>query len=224
MFLLMIIRCTQDMRLSSTHLLHRPSRHPIGTRAAATCCTPLSVASKLNCAAAFLVSWTSILIPRSLICRLVSGLRGKIVRPVPKIRRSGFGHARSSTPQACLSTSHCPLLFCSFPPMLITPLSSSPAAPEPIVPSFLPALTHGRHLNASPPKSSTPDPVTFRPLLSAKPSFMHESMAVVGAGVLPSTFNAPKSVCVSSLLVGPRSFVFGAGGRRRGEVKCKQRA
>lgn len=34
-------------------------------------------------------------------------------------------------------------------------------------------------------------------------------MAVVGAGVLPSTFMAAKSVCVSSLLAGPRSFVFG---------------
>ena len=33
-----------------------PSFHPIGTNAAATCCNPLSVANKLNCAAAFLVS------------------------------------------------------------------------------------------------------------------------------------------------------------------------
>jgi hypothetical protein len=38
------------------HSPQAPSFHPIGTNAAATCCNPLSVANKLNCAAAFLVS------------------------------------------------------------------------------------------------------------------------------------------------------------------------
>lgn len=35
-------------------------------------------------------------------------------------------------------------------------------------------------------------------------------MPVVGAGVFPRMFMAAKSVCVSSLLGGPRSLLFGA--------------
>ena len=36
-------------------------------------------------------------------------------------------------------------------------------------------------------------------------------MLVVGGGVLPSTLSTPKSVCVSSFEVGPRSEVAGMG-------------
>jgi hypothetical protein len=42
----------------------------------------------LYCDAAFLVSNTSILIPRLLIARLVAGLNGRISGPSPKISRS----------------------------------------------------------------------------------------------------------------------------------------
>lgn len=42
-------------------------------------------------------------------------------------------------------------------------------------------------------------------LFSAKPVSVQASMAVVGGGVFPSTFKAPKSVCVVSLEAGPRS-------------------
>ena len=203
---------------------HLPSLHPIGTSAAATCCTPLSVASILYCAAAFLVSCTSILIPNSLILRLVAGLNGKMLFPVPKNSRSGFGQARSSTPQTWSGTSNCPFAFCSFPPGLRTPLSSSPCPPDPIVPSFLPACIQGRHLKASPDSSITPAPVTLSPLFSAKPSSMHASTAVVGAGVLEKMSIELKSVCVSSLLAGPRSGLSAGldGTRRDGEV-CKHR-
>lgn len=68
-----------------------PSFHPTGIRAAATSSTPLSVANKLNCAAAFLVSSTSTLIPRPLICFLVSGLSGAMRGPTPSINRSTKG-------------------------------------------------------------------------------------------------------------------------------------
>ena len=66
------------------------SLHPIGTIAAATSCTPLSVARRLNCAAAFLVSCTSTLMPRELIYRLVCGEMGSIFGPRPRIKRSKF--------------------------------------------------------------------------------------------------------------------------------------
>ena len=55
----------------SKRLFHFPSCQPIGIMAAATCCTPRSVARRLNCAAALRVSDTSSLMPRSLICFLV---------------------------------------------------------------------------------------------------------------------------------------------------------
>lgn len=67
---------------------YRPSFHPIGTSAAATCVTPRSVASRLNCAEAFLVSETSSRMPSSLMCFRVFGDMGTIVGPVPTIRRS----------------------------------------------------------------------------------------------------------------------------------------
>lgn len=65
-----------------------PSFHPNGTKAAATLPTPLSVASKLNCAAAFLVSCISTWIPSKLIALLVAGLSGIIFGPTPRIKRS----------------------------------------------------------------------------------------------------------------------------------------
>lgn len=60
----------------------------MGIRAAATFETPRSVANKLNCAAAFLVSRISIRIPSSDISRLVSGANGIIDGPTPMMRRS----------------------------------------------------------------------------------------------------------------------------------------
>jgi hypothetical protein len=60
----------------------------MGIKAAATFETPRSVANKLNCAAAFLVSRISIRIPSSDISRLVSGANGIIDGPTPMIRRS----------------------------------------------------------------------------------------------------------------------------------------
>ncbi len=65
-----------------------PSRNPMGIKAAATLPTPLSVANRLNWAAAFRVSWISTLIPRLLIYCLVFGLIGRISFPSPRISRS----------------------------------------------------------------------------------------------------------------------------------------
>lgn len=60
----------------------------MGINAAATLPTPLSVANRLNCAAAFLVSCTSTLIPNPLIYRLVSGAIRRIDAPSPRINKS----------------------------------------------------------------------------------------------------------------------------------------
>lgn len=67
----------------------------MGIRAAATFETPRSVANKLNCAAAFLVSRISIRIPSSDINRLVSGANGIIDGPTPMMRRSVTQLAKS---------------------------------------------------------------------------------------------------------------------------------
>lgn len=135
--------------------------HPIGIIAAAISETPRSVASRLNCAAAFLVSTTSTLTPSELICFLVSGESGMIEPPIPRINRSGGscqytqkqgkdansrqnkpgrGHTRSKMPQACSPTSNCPLAL--------------------TIPLLFPVLLviHGLHVNASPPTSITPSP------------------------------------------------------------------
>jgi len=90
---------------------HLPSLHPTGTNAAATLPTPLSVASKLNIAAAFPVSPTSTLTPIPPSTALVSGATGTIAPPTPKINRSGFGHTILRTPHAASPVSHWPLLF-----------------------------------------------------------------------------------------------------------------
>lgn len=66
------------------------SFQPRGIRAAATFPTPRSVASRLNWAAAFLVSCTSIRIPSELICFRVCGEIGCIEVPNPSINRSVF--------------------------------------------------------------------------------------------------------------------------------------
>jgi hypothetical protein len=184
-----------------------PSFHPTGISAAATCCIPLSVASKLYWLAAFLVSSTSILIPKSLMNLLVAGLMGIMLGPVPMISKSGFGQTNSNRPHGLASTagSHCPFTFRSLPV-----IASSPLLPPAIAPSFLPGCSHGRHLYTSPPSKSTPLPDTLVLLLNAKPSFVVASMPVAGGGVFPSTFIAAKSVCVSSFEGGPRSVVFGA--------------
>jgi hypothetical protein len=68
----------------------RTSRQPIGISAAATCCTPRSVASRLNCAAAFLVSWISSRMPRLLRYFLIAGAMGVTRGPVPMISKSAI--------------------------------------------------------------------------------------------------------------------------------------
>lgn len=65
-----------------------PSTHPSGISTAATSVTPRSVASRLNCDAAFLVSRTSTRIPSDEMCFFNSGLRGTLFSPVPMISRS----------------------------------------------------------------------------------------------------------------------------------------
>ena len=67
---------------------HFGSLHPIGIKAAAILLTPLSVARRLNCAAAFRVSCISTLIPNELIYFLVSGEMGYIDGPSPKMSMS----------------------------------------------------------------------------------------------------------------------------------------
>lgn len=208
--------------------------------AAATCPTPLSVASRLNCAAAFLVSWTSNRIPWSLRYLRTAGARGTVLGPVPMMSRSvarcqttyvtqslqaitnvpGFGYNNSNTPQACSGTSHCPFAFSNLPV-----IASSPVPPSAKVPSFLPSRSHGFHRYASPPIKRMPHPLMRIWLLSAKPSPVQASMDVAGATVFRRTSRALKSVCVSSSLFGPRSRVLGGlDWRRAGRVVCRQRA
>lgn len=182
---------------ATTCLRHLGSLHPIGTKAHATLPTPLSVASRLNCAAAFLVSCTSTLIPIPLMHLLVSGAIGYMPGPNPNINRSGFGHTNPSTPHAPSPVSHCPRSFSSRP---------------------RPPASQGRHANASPDTSSRPaPPVILTPLSRWNPSVRQASMEAVGAGALENTSMVLKSVWVGSVEVGPRSVVGGdeeVGGRR----------
>lgn len=174
---------------STSRSYHLGSLHPIGIRAHATLPTPLSVANKLNCAAAFLVSCTSTLIPISLTHLLVSGATGHMPGPSPSINRSGFGHTSPSNPHAPSPVSHWPL-----------PFSSRPRPPA----------SHGRHANASPDTSSRPvPPVILTPLSRWKPSGRQASMEAVGLGALENTSMAPKSVWVDSVEAGPRSVEVG---------------
>lgn len=76
-----------------------PSLHPSGTKAAATLPRPLSVASRLYCAAAFLVSCISTWIPSELIAFLVAGLSGIIFGPNPRINRSMAYQSPITTPE-----------------------------------------------------------------------------------------------------------------------------
>ena len=78
---------------------HLGSLHPIGIIAAAIVSTPLSVARRLNCEAAFLVSCTSTRIPIALIIRRVSGERGYMVGPRPRIRRSMHENQHHNDPE-----------------------------------------------------------------------------------------------------------------------------
>lgn len=173
----------------------------MGIRAAATFATPRSVASKLNWAAAFLVSRSSIRMPSSDIARLVSGANGTFDGPTPIIRRSaialtrdspaetaicstdgrnvgahapGRGHSRSKSANALGGSSNWPFLLMRF----IEPLAS-----------------HGRQWKTSPSINRTPlPPVIVRPLFSPNPSYMHTSTEVEGAGVFPSTSRSLKLV------------------------------
>lgn len=62
-------------------------------------------------------------------------------------------------------------------------------------------------------------------LLKAKLSSVVASIPVAGGGVFPSTFNAAKSVWVSSFEAGPRSRLFGALDLTLLlRVACRQRA
>lgn len=179
------------------YMRHLGSLHPIGIRAQATLPTPLSVANRLNCAAAFLVSCTSTLIPMSLMYLLISGAIGYIRGPNPRINKSGFGHVNPRTPHASSPVSHCPLLFNSRP---------------------RPPASHGRQVNASPDTSRRPvPPVILTPLSRWKPSFRQAVIEAVGGGTWENTSMAPKSVCVVSVEVGPRSVVLG-GAEAESEV------
>lgn len=69
---------------------------PKGTIAALISPMPLSVASMLNWAAAFLVSWMSMRIPRELRYCFVAGERGDIEGPNPSISISILKSQRAS--------------------------------------------------------------------------------------------------------------------------------
>lgn len=201
--------------------------------AAATLLTPLSVANKLNCAAAFLVSCISTLIPRELIHLLVCGEMGYVLAPKPRMRRStvvsasllylrrwieprgvdgcyretqgGFPKRVRIIPGFGHTRSSTPhASFCtSHWPFSFNILLFRSSPP-------LPNASHGRQLNASPATSKQPlPPPIFRPLSRWNPSLRQASMAVVGAGILPRTSKDPKSVCVSSCEGGPRSVMLG---------------
>ena len=86
---LIIQYITRDTRTETrAHTAPKPSFHPMGINAAATSETPRSVASKLNWAAAFLVSSTSTLMPSSAMCCLVCGLKGMLLLPTPMTSKS----------------------------------------------------------------------------------------------------------------------------------------
>lgn len=76
----------KDLR-GNWRLVNR-DQSPKGMIAALISLMPLSVASMLNCAAAFLVSWMSMRIPRELRYCLVAGERGNIEGPSPSINMS----------------------------------------------------------------------------------------------------------------------------------------
>ena len=65
--------------------------HPTGIIAAATPSVPLSVLSRLKLAAAFLVSMISTLTPKLERSSLVFFVIGRVIAPVPMIKRSGRG-------------------------------------------------------------------------------------------------------------------------------------
>jgi hypothetical protein len=99
------IKARSPQNASQHHLL---SLHPIGTSAAATCPTPRSVASRLNCAAAFLVSCISSRMPRSLRYLRTLGAIGYTLGPVPMINKSGlvrFACSQNSISIACRQSS-----------------------------------------------------------------------------------------------------------------------
>jgi hypothetical protein len=160
--------------------------NPIGSMAAPTPSTPRSVASRLYVLLAFAVSCISTLIPMLSRYALVCELSIHSLLPVPMISRSGFGYSMSSSPNMDGSMLRMPVLE-----------SSEPMVEE---------GPQGRHVNASPPSSSMPDPSVVRmPLFRWKPKVVQASILVAGAAVLRRTSRAPKSVCVSSVDAGPRS-------------------
>ena len=76
----------------------------MGIKAAAMSLIPRSVASKLNCDAAFRVSRTSILMPRLLMYFLSWGLIGRMLGPRPNINISAFWHDLANRPVTCPKT------------------------------------------------------------------------------------------------------------------------
>lgn len=72
----------------------------MGINAAAIVDTPLSVARRLNCAAAFLVFCTSTRIPSPLILRLVASESGYIEAPSPRISKSVSKYISAIDPKA----------------------------------------------------------------------------------------------------------------------------
>lgn len=132
--------------------------------------------------------------------------------PGPKKQKAranvpGFGQTRFNNPQTDSSSSNCPLAL-----SIASLATRSLSAPS--------TAFQGRHANASPPTSNNPSPlVSLTPLLRWNPESRHASMAVVGAGMLPSTFNASKLVWVSSLDSGPRSWLTGLCACERGIMR-----
>lgn len=103
--------CTIVLALQRLHYNHKikegtasyaltpiPSCHPMGIKAAATSETPRSVANRLNCAAAFLVSKTSTRIPSWAMCFLVSGLKGRLTLPTPMTNKSIYRGCQFNIP------------------------------------------------------------------------------------------------------------------------------
>ena len=198
---------TSHRQLNAVHYsAPTPSFQPIGIIAAATSFTPLSVANKLNCAAAFLVSNTSTRMPSAAICRLVSGLRGMIEGPVPMIRRSGsvsIGHQIKSATMPGRQEEGRELVEedTNVPgrghkrSRTANELAGISSWPFLFASTFDPLASHGRQLNTSPSINMTPFPsVIVTPLFSPNPSYVHTSTDVEGIGVLARTSSSPKSV------------------------------
>lgn len=147
-----------------------PSFHPMGIKAAATSETPRSVASRLNCAAAFLVSKTSTLIPSSAMCFLVSGLSGRLCFPTPMTSKS-----KQRGPLEC-DGSGCILAYCHRHGAWVdrggdseTSLANKKACPRRSAGTY-PVLARGDQISRMPPWGDRIDPSCLQaPLIPLPP-------------------------------------------------------